>query len=120
MRRQTTKQPRGPATRARPTPAMIARVKKSSSIAGPLPFFLPGGGCVCARGSTAVGDRAVGMEHSAIGEMGVIVLMTIDRQRLSSACSEEAQIFRAIQYVLRCAAAAYVTVQTDYRIRVGH
>ncbi|MNL69063.1 hypothetical protein D3C87_1938770 [compost metagenome] len=38
MRRQTTKQPRGPAVSATPIPATMARMKKSSNMALSLPL----------------------------------------------------------------------------------
>src|SRR5690606_13031721 len=102
MRRHTTKQPSGPATRASPTPATSARVKKSSSIgellgralAMAVVIVLIGVVIVMPMGVGSLDGRAVRLPHPAVGQMRVIVVVAVDRQHLAGARAEQPHVFR--------------------------
>src|SRR5690606_1602407 len=121
MRRQTTKQPSGPATSARPIPATRARVKKSSSIMplrGQILLRLPG--MVIVAIPAVFGNRAVRQPHAAVRQVGVIVMVTVDRQRLTCTRAEQPRVFGAPHDALGRTATAHMAVQADHHIGLSH
>src|SRR5690554_4421038 len=103
MRRQTMKQPSGPATRATPMPASRARRKKSSSMAvlcGVLVLVAP--------------------QHLAVRQVRVVVMVLIDGQGGSGARAEQRQILGTARDEVRRAAAADVAVEADHSVGRRH
>src|SRR6478735_5266814 len=125
MRRQMMKQPSGPVVSASPTPARMARTKKSSNmalscrvlvivavmvIAASMAVVMAMAGvvmpCMVVKGVivpvmtmvvtivgvAVIGDGAVGMQHPAIGQMRMIVVVAVDRKRLRRTAAEQANI----------------------------
>src|SRR5262245_61700013 len=105
MRRQTTKQPSGPAVSATPMPAISARMKKSSSTLFSMPMgviamvmavivvvvtmivmmiivgvMVPILMMVAIIWVAMIGDRAVAMHDASIRQVGVVVMMAVDRE----------------------------------------
>jgi hypothetical protein len=66
------------------------------------------------------GDRAVLVQHAAVRQMRMVVMMPVDRQRLGRACAEEFLVFGAGDDRIRRAAAADMAVEADHRVGVGH
>src|SRR5215217_7942391 len=108
MRRQITKQPSGPTVIARPMPAIKARVKKSSNTAGFLLVIAVQAAVVAAAATRVMGmhvlafsmvmsiigvamfrHAAISVQHAAVGQMGVVVVMAVERERLGGAVAEE-------------------------------
>src|SRR5690554_4550640 len=98
MRRQTTKQPRGPATKATPRPPSSARQKKSPSNAS-----------MMVMAATFVGVR--GRDHIAMEVMAMVVMVVIDRQRLGNLMTEGFHKSRVLGNILRVSAATYVLIK---------
>ena len=71
-------------------------------------------------GMAMVRHRAVGMHHSSIRQMGVIMVVAIDCQSLGSRPAEEAHIFRTLAHGLRRAAAANMAIQANDSIGLRH
>ncbi len=64
----------------------------------------------------AVGDRAVGEPDPPVGEMGMVVMVRIDRQRLRGARAEQCEVLGASADALRRAAATDMAVEADYGV----
>jgi hypothetical protein len=123
MRRHTMKQPSGPTVSASPMPATIAREKKSSSMAGSVVVVLAVMMVVvvvAVLGVAMVGDRTVGMQHPAVGQMRVVVAVSVDGQRLGRPRPEQAQIFGIGNDGFGRAAAADMAVEAQHGVGVGH
>src|SRR5690554_7973309 len=101
MRRQTTKEPSGPATRARARPASRA----------------------CNRKSAMVAVRAVDMgllqHHAAVQVVGMVVTVLVDGQAAGIA-TEQLDERRVATDLLRMAGAADMTVQAHHLIGGAH
>src|SRR5260370_1403086 len=113
MRRQTTKQPRGPAVRATPMPATMARTKKKSNMPLSLLMILSGMAVMLMAatafavvvmiagmrmrvvmmmaviGVAMIGHRAIRMLHPAIGQMSVIVMVAVNGKALGRSATEQ-------------------------------
>src|SRR5690606_6627317 len=124
------KQPSGPAVRASPMPATSARVKKSSSMAAAalrmrvvvivmlVMMIVPVAMVVMVPviGMAMVGDRPVLMQHPPVRQVGVIVVVAVERERSFRPRAEQAHIFRAGDDRVRRAAAADMAVEADHRV----
>src|ERR687891_459148 len=107
MRRQTTKQPSGPAIAATPTPPRIARTMKSSSMASTLAMWR------LFRGRL--------LRHDLAGEIvGVVVLMRIDGEAGGRPRPEQRHILGVAAHGLGPARAADVAIEADHAIGRGH
>src|SRR5918996_3313784 len=107
MRRQTTKQPSGPASAATPTPPRIARTMKSSSMARALAMwrFL----------------RGRFLRHDLAGEIvGMVVLVRIDREARGRARAEQRHVLGVAAHRLGPARAADVAIEADHAIGRRH
>ena len=62
------------------------------------------------------GDRAVGMLHAPVRQMGMVVIVAVDGKRFRRPATEEFPVFGAAADILRRAAAADVTVEADDRV----
>src|ERR1044072_7861072 len=138
MRRQMMKQPSGQVVSASPTPARMARTKKSSSMAA-LPTVGMGVRVLMSMmtimimsmvvpvimrvmpviGVAMVGHRTVGMLHAPIRQMRMVVMMAVDGKRLRRAAAEQTHIFRAAADGFGRAAAADMAAEADDRVRSG-
>src|SRR5690349_14882329 len=107
MRRQMTKQPSGPVVRARPTPASMARTKKSSSMIMLPVLMVPMVMTIMVVvamvvvmvpvfGMAVIGHAAIGVLDTAIGQMRMVVVVAVDRERLCRLGTEEPHVFRAL------------------------
>src|SRR5690606_20809994 len=113
------KQPSGPAVRASPMPATSARVKKSSSMAAValrmrvvvvlvVMMIVPVAMVVMVPviRMAMVGDRPVLMQHPPIRQVGVVMVVAVERERSFRPRAEQPHIFRAGDDRVRRAAAA--------------
>ena len=75
---------------------------------------------VAITGMAMFGNAAIGVQHAAIRQMGMVVVVAVDRQRLGGTAAEQFQIFRALADHLRRATAADMAVEADHRIGLGH
>src|SRR5690606_26809543 len=97
-----------------------ARVKKSSSMAVPSGIAMIVVMVVMAVVRMAViRHRAVAMQHPAVRQVRVVVMMAVDRKAASGA-AEQALVIGAAADRLRRAAAADMPVEADHRVGAGH
>src|SRR5690554_1486378 len=100
IRRQTTKQPRGPATRATPSPPSSARQKKSPSTESMMLMV--------------TGSLNVHAGHNVtVQVMAMVVVVVIDRQRFSHLVAKGLNKRGVVRNIRRVAAATHVLVQAD-------
>lgn len=71
-------------------------------------------------GVAMIGYRTIRMLDPAIGQMGMIVMVAIDSERLGCGAAEQPHIFRALAHRLRRATAADMTVQAYDGVGFGH
>src|SRR6056297_3658600 len=115
MRRQTTKQPRGPAASATPRPPIRARQKKSSRMASMM-------GMVTLRVSAMPGSGVVGIavHHIPVQVVTVVMVMVVDCQGLChrpAKCLDESRVMGDVR---RETAAADMLVKADNFVRGCH
>ena len=67
-----------------------------------------------------VGYGSVRQTNNAIGKVGVVVVMAIDRKRVSRAGSKQTQVFRTFQDLRRRTATADMAIQAHDRVGFGH
>src|SRR3989338_6039171 len=108
MRRQTTKEPRGPATRARARPASKALSRKSGMLAA----ISMDMGLHLTLDAQAAGGRLV--DHRAVQVVFVVVAVMVDRQGLGI-LAEQLDEGRVAADLLRVAGAADVAIQADHK-----
>lgn len=71
-------------------------------------------------GMAMIRHRAIRMLHTAVGQMGVIVMVAVDRKRLGRSAAEQPHIFRTLAYRLRRSPAADMSVQAYDGIGFRH
>jgi hypothetical protein len=71
-------------------------------------------------GMAMIGDAAVAMAHTSVGQMGVVMVMFIDRQRGGGAGAEQSLVLGARGDHRRCAGATDMAVEADHPVSGGH
>jgi hypothetical protein len=71
-------------------------------------------------GVAMLGDAAVPMLHASVGQMRVIMVMLVDRERGRCAGAEESLVLGARGYGRRCARATDMTVEADHPVCGRH
>src|SRR5690349_9696828 len=105
MRRHTTKQPRGAATTARPSPASRARIRNGSPTSGPLTQrALARGRCL----------------RFACQIVAVIVVVVVERESARRLRPEQPRVLGVLRHRLGYARAAYVPVETYDTVALRH
>lgn len=69
---------------------------------------------------TMICDRAIRVLHATVRQMGVVMVMAVNRKAPRARSTEELHIFRALADSLRCSAATNMPVQADDRVGLGH
>src|SRR5690606_23927499 len=121
MRRHTMKQPSGPVVSASPTPATMARVKKSSST-GRAPFVVMVVMVMMMAiiGMAVIGHGTICVQHAPVRQMRVIVVMLVDGERPDGPAAEQPHIFGACRHVARGAAATDMAIEADDAVGRRH
>ena len=121
MRRHTTKQPSGAATRASPRPNSRARSRKGSST-----FSFRSGPRRSRRRRRPIGSRLrsdadAGLRARRAGQIvAVVVLVLVDGEGVRRLRPEQARVLGVLGHRLRHARAAHMAVEADDAVALGH